>query len=93
VREWEEPEGLWLPPRNPGGIIWRDGQMYVWDDDPAEDFGQLWIAVCIRCGNGPLDADGHMRCTDCEPRPDGSQSDIWRTVAHAAWISGGRMPF
>lgn len=67
--------------------------MYVWDDDPAEDYGQIWVSACIWCRNGPLDDDGRMVCTDCRPRPDESMAGIQTAVARAAWISAGRPPF
>jgi len=90
-----EPGDLYMVgPKHPGGIMWSDGQMAVWDDSPAEDFGQMWITACIRCGNGPLDANGLMVCSECDPRPlDTSMPAINTAVARAAWISGGRQPF
>lgn len=80
-------------PRWAGGIIWVDGQMFVWDADPPEDFGQVWIPVCLRCGNGPLDANGRALCEVCEPPAVPTDEQVWTAVRHAAWVSAGRMPF
>lgn len=38
-----------------------NGQLCVWDDDPEEDFGQLWIPVCRMCLRGPLNK-GQQYC-------------------------------
>jgi hypothetical protein len=51
-----------------------DGQVYVWDDTPEWEFGQVWIPVCARCGGGPLmkkdTADGlGLLCDDCAAFP------------------------
>jgi hypothetical protein len=41
-----------------------DGRLHAWDDDPPEEFGQLWIPVCGACRRGPLVA-GERFCGDC----------------------------
>lgn len=43
------------------------GQVYAWDDSPHEEFGQMWIPICVRCGNGPL-GEG-LLCEHCEAFP------------------------
>lgn len=45
----------------------RNGQLCIWDDDPPESFGQLWMPVCVWCHNGPL-AAGDLVCRECPAR-------------------------
>jgi hypothetical protein len=52
------------PPRGAERWRWIDGQLCRWDDDPAEDFGQVWVPVCPWCRRGPL-ARGERTCGDC----------------------------
>ena len=41
-----------------------DGRLWVWDDEPAELFGQIWMPVCLWCHAGPLN-DGEVLCGGC----------------------------
>jgi hypothetical protein len=43
----------------------HNGQLQVWDDTPAEAFGQLWMSVCPWCHQGPLN-DGDVVCGECD---------------------------
>ncbi len=38
-------------------------RLWVWDDGPLENFGQMWIPICPGCGNGPTD---HLVCGECD---------------------------
>jgi hypothetical protein len=42
----------------------RGGQLQQWDDDPPEEFGQIWISVCAWCHRGPLNT-GEVVCGEC----------------------------
>jgi hypothetical protein len=53
-----------VPPRGTEQFRWIDGQLCRWDDDPAEDFGQVWVPVCAWCRRGPL-ASGERTCGAC----------------------------
>ncbi len=44
------------------------GQLWVWDDSPREEFGQMWMAVCVGCGDGPLCPTDGLVCGDCDAR-------------------------
>lgn len=43
----------------------QDGQLWVWDDSPADEWGQVWMPVCPGCGGGPLDRTDGLVCGEC----------------------------
>lgn len=43
--------------------IWM-GQLWVWDDSPLDEFGQVWIPICPECRNGPVVTG--LVCGECE---------------------------
>lgn len=43
----------------------HDGQFQIWDNDPVDEFGQLWMSICPWCHQGPLNA-GQVVCGECD---------------------------
>lgn len=39
------------------------GQVWGWDNEPRELSGQMWVPICVGCGDGPLMVGLH--CEEC----------------------------
>jgi hypothetical protein len=53
------------PPSNIHEVRYFNGKLYVWDNTPLADFGQVWIPVCFWCHGGPLNDKDGLSCIDC----------------------------
>lgn len=59
---------MYPKPKDLNATIFYNGQLNVWDDDPEESFGQVWMPVCIWCKRGPLSSWDGLTCNECVPK-------------------------
>jgi hypothetical protein len=80
------------PPEQPGLTRIIFGQYCVWDDSPAECFGQMWIPVCVWDRRGPLSGDDGLTCPECRqftPADPEVTMFSWSTVPFVVLPSSG----